>query len=212
MNLGNDELSKSLGINPDVELAGGRCSNFEMAIRPRNRLAQYPTRCPGIVTDELNRSIGQPVPLRIGGPAPQHNLLAEERKREPSQQQNKNCQVFPVQEHFRVYVALVPTFRVPPCNLGQTNCASSDDPTADPTACSETASGKQFLTAARSFSFSESDPAGPREDCGVADSNRQGGLALLAGFGVLTVAEQRPCVGLEHVHVMMSRLLVFRHR
>src|ERR1700676_847864 len=57
MNLGNDELSKSLGINPDVELAGGRCSNFEMAIRPRNRLVQYPIRCPGIVTDELNRSI-----------------------------------------------------------------------------------------------------------------------------------------------------------
>ena len=46
----------------------------------------------------------------------------------------------------------------------------------------------------------------------TTDSNRQGCLALFAGFGVLTVVERRPCAGLEHVHVVMSRLPVFRLR
>src|ERR1700735_1110335 len=52
--LGHDELSESFGINPDVELTGGRCLNFKSTIRPGRRLAQSLTFSPGIVADELN--------------------------------------------------------------------------------------------------------------------------------------------------------------
>jgi hypothetical protein len=73
--LGHDDLPKSLGINPDVELASGCRSDLELTIRPRNGLAESLTFSTGIVTDELNRSIGQPVPLRVGDMALQGNLL-----------------------------------------------------------------------------------------------------------------------------------------
>ena len=56
--LGHDDPSKSRGINLEVELAGGRRPDFEVAIRPRNGLAQSLTSSIGIVTDELNRSVG----------------------------------------------------------------------------------------------------------------------------------------------------------
>src|SRR5208282_4657328 len=94
--LGYDDLAKSRGINPDIKLAGGRHYDFEVAIRPGNRLAQSLISSVGIVTDELNRSIGQPVPLRVGDSAPQRNTLAQERKREPSQPHDKNYKGFPV--------------------------------------------------------------------------------------------------------------------
>jgi hypothetical protein len=55
--LSHDDLSKSLGIHPDVEFAGGRCLDFELSVRPRSGLAQSLTLFTGIVTDQLNRSI-----------------------------------------------------------------------------------------------------------------------------------------------------------
>jgi hypothetical protein len=86
--LGHDDLSESLGINPDVELTGGRCLDFKSTIRPGSSLAQSLTFAPGIVTDELNRGVGQSIPLRVGDLAPQRNLLGRKRKREPSQPHN----------------------------------------------------------------------------------------------------------------------------
>src|ERR1700723_773887 len=50
-----------------------------------------------------------------------------------------------------------------------------------------------------------------REDFGVADPDRQGGLDLLAGFRVLTVDVKRPGVGIERVHVMSPRVLLLRY-
>jgi hypothetical protein len=93
--LGYDNLAKSRGINLDVELAVGR-SDFEAAIRPGNGLRQSLALASGIVTDELNRSIGQSVPLRVVNSALQRNPLAQERKREPSQPHEKNYKGFPV--------------------------------------------------------------------------------------------------------------------
>lgn len=94
--LGHDDLSKSLGINPDIELAGGCCSDLEVSIWPGDGLAQNLTGSTGIVTDEMNRCIRQPVPLRVGDLTPQGNVLSQERNRQPSQHHDKNCQVFPM--------------------------------------------------------------------------------------------------------------------
>jgi hypothetical protein len=38
--LGHDNLSESLGINPDVELTGGRCLDFKSTVGPGSSLAQ----------------------------------------------------------------------------------------------------------------------------------------------------------------------------
>jgi hypothetical protein len=92
--VGYDDLAKSRGINLDVELAVGR-SDFEAAVRPGNGLCQSLALSSEIVTDELNRSIGQPVPLRVGDSALQRNPLTQERKREPSQPHDKNYKGFP---------------------------------------------------------------------------------------------------------------------
>jgi hypothetical protein len=94
--LGHDDLSESLGINPDVKLAGERRSDFKLTIRPGNGLAQSLTFSPRIVTAELNRSIGQSVALRVGDLAPQGNLFGEKRKRKQGQQNSEDCQVFAV--------------------------------------------------------------------------------------------------------------------
>src|ERR1700723_3878194 len=51
----DDDLSKSLSVNPDVEPVRGRRRDFESAIRPRNCLSQSLTFCTGIMMDELNR-------------------------------------------------------------------------------------------------------------------------------------------------------------
>jgi hypothetical protein len=92
--LGHDDLSKSLGINPNVELASGGSSDLELAVRPRNGLAQSLTFSTGIVPDEPNRSVGQPVSLGVSDLASQRNLLTQERKRELSQQNEKNREMF----------------------------------------------------------------------------------------------------------------------
>jgi hypothetical protein len=92
--LGYDDLSKSLGINPNVELASGRSSDLELPVRPRNGLGQRLTFSTGIVSDELNRSVGQTVSLGVGDLASQRNLLTHQRKREPSQQNEKNREMF----------------------------------------------------------------------------------------------------------------------
>jgi hypothetical protein len=94
--LGNYDVSKSLGVNPDVKVTGGWRSDLEVAVGSRSGLAQSLTFSIGTATDELNRSLGQPVSLRVGDSAPQRDLLAKKRKRETSQQQDKNCQIFSV--------------------------------------------------------------------------------------------------------------------
>ena len=53
--------------------------------------------------------------------------------------------------------------------------------------------------------------ASMREDFGIADSDRQRSLDLLAGFRVLTGDVQRPGVGIERVHVVTPRVLLLRH-
>ena len=50
-----------------------------------------------------------------------------------------------------------------------------------------------------------------REDLGIADSDRQSGLDLLAGFRILTVGVQRPGVGVERVNIVTPRVLLLCH-